>query len=314
MTDLTTTATWQTANYQYLLASVRSIRQRLEQVADRSHPSAAVHSLDAVQAELQAAIAALPTASALEQLCQIFHLSSFERDLLLLGVGVEIDPAIATLCGTIQGDSQRSYPTLHLALSIFLQPHWSAFTPDGPLRFWRLIEIGSGATLMHSPLRVDERILHYLMGGTSLQRIDARLASTLQPIAPRLNLVASHQQIADRISNLWSQTTHPALVHLHGIEAAGKSAIAATACQQTGRSLYILSALTLPTSPDDLNTLILLWEREAHLSHAALLIDGEGLDVAPTRQTAIVQLIRAIQTPLIVTSRDRDRTLLPDLI
>ena len=36
--------------------------------------------------------------------------------------------------------------------------------PAGPLRRWRLLEVGAGETLAAAPLRIDERVLHYLAG------------------------------------------------------------------------------------------------------------------------------------------------------
>ena len=36
--------------------------------------------------------------------------------------------------------------------------------PPSPLRHWRLVEVGNIATLTSSPLRIDERVLHYLTG------------------------------------------------------------------------------------------------------------------------------------------------------
>src|SRR5690349_19001389 len=58
-----------------------------------------------------------PVASALETLCQSCHLSSFERDILILCAGMELDSGFAALCAAAQGDAQRSWPTFSLALA-----------------------------------------------------------------------------------------------------------------------------------------------------------------------------------------------------
>ncbi|MFW5779508.1 MAG: hypothetical protein ACOCXU_05720 [Coleofasciculus sp.] len=53
--------------------------------------------------------------SALTQLCQIFGLSGFERDLLLLCAGMELDEQWGALCAEAQGEAQQNYPTFGLA-------------------------------------------------------------------------------------------------------------------------------------------------------------------------------------------------------
>ena len=90
-------------------------------------------------------------ALALEKICQSFGLSTFERDILLLCAGVELDASFGSLIADIQGDSQRNYPTFSLALAVLESAYWGALTPESPLRKWRLIEIGGGNTLTTSP-------------------------------------------------------------------------------------------------------------------------------------------------------------------
>ena len=97
----------------------------------------------------------------LERLCENFGLSEFERDTLLLAVGMELDESFAPLCAAAGGDERRPFPTFGLALAALPGAHWSAFAPSGALRHWRLIEILAGETLMTRRLRADERVLHH---------------------------------------------------------------------------------------------------------------------------------------------------------
>jgi len=69
----------------------------------------------------------------LELLCAMLGLSAFERDIVLLCAGVELDSRLADLCG--------ARPTFSMALAAFPGAHWSALSPSRPLRYWRL-EIG----------------------------------------------------------------------------------------------------------------------------------------------------------------------------
>ena len=117
---------------------------------------------------------------------------SFERAILLLCAGMELDSSFAGLCATAHGDPTRPYPTFGLALATFDEPLWEALTPEAPLRRWRLIEITSqaGTLLTASPLRIDERILHFLTG---IQYLDERLVGMIEPVPADSDLVPSHQ-------------------------------------------------------------------------------------------------------------------------
>src|SRR5258706_4843291 len=121
-------------------------------------------------------------------------LSEFERQLLLLCLAMELDPAIATLCARCQGEPGR--PSFALAFKLFDNPSWEALSPERPLRYWRLIEINQpgGHALTVSPLRADERIVNYLKG---LNYLDDRLAPLLVPLdeyPDAADLPPSHQE------------------------------------------------------------------------------------------------------------------------
>ena len=118
---------------------------------------------------------------ALERLCTIFGLTSFERAALLLCAGVELDSSFATLCASADATGR---PTFGLALAALPEPDWSAITPAGVLRRWRLIELAASddKPILLSPIRIDERVLHYLVG---IQYVDDRIDSALEPVTPQ---------------------------------------------------------------------------------------------------------------------------------
>src|SRR5204863_9666180 len=72
---------------------------------------------------------------ALLTLSRLLGLSEFERDVLLLCIGVELDTHIAGLCGHAQGDQNKAYPTFALALTLFDEPRWDVMSPERPLRY-----------------------------------------------------------------------------------------------------------------------------------------------------------------------------------
>jgi hypothetical protein len=85
-----------------------------------------------------------------------------------------------SLCAEAHGNEQLSYPTFNLAMSALTAPHWSAISPDNPLRRWQLIEVVRGKTITHSALRINERILHYLIG---VDCLDEAFKGIIKPVS-----------------------------------------------------------------------------------------------------------------------------------
>jgi hypothetical protein len=301
----TATENWQETNQRYLMLALSRVRQALERKTGRSLSGKEGEIPPEVLQGHSADDCSIP--SALEQLCNIFELSAFEEDLLLLCVGRELDASFPSLCSVAQDDPQQTYPTFGLALSILRTPHWSALLPSAPLRRWRLIEVERGGVLTHSPLRIDERILHYLVG---VQYLDERLAGLVEPVRESSHLVKSHQHLAKQLADTLSFTAGSSrlpVVQLCGDDITSKRAIAKATCQMLGLNLHLLSADSLPRSINDLNQLLQLWEREALLSNSALLLDCDEVELSDRNTGAIARTIEQISSPLIVTTRERLR-------
>jgi len=291
MNAVQSTAQWREANWRDLLAAIAQVKQAIVGYSESSQAPAA--------SPLLPDFLIPPT---LQQLSTYFNLSPFEQAILLVCVGMELSPEFSILCGQAQGDSKLNHPTFMLMLSVFPYHHWDALAPNGTLRHWRLIELGEGQTLTQSQLRIDERILHYLIGE---QSIDDRFKGVIDLITFKPNVVPSQQQLAEKIAVLWQQNEQT-IVQLYGIEVAGKRAVAATAAQLTQRTLYRLSTQTIPASPGDINTLALLWNREAILSNGILIIDYDSHhEIDPVKAIALELFITQIQSPLVITDRNR---------
>jgi AAA+ superfamily predicted ATPase len=251
---------------------------------------------------------------ALERIAAGFGLSNFECDTLLLCAGMELSPELPALCATAQGDPSRAYPTFALALAALPEPHWSALSPDGPLRHWRLVEVGAGQVLTAAPLRIDERVLHFLAG---VAQRDERLAALLEPLpATALDgLVPSQAVVAERAADAWAGAPRGRelpLVQLSGAIADCRP-IAAAAAGLIGLGAAVLPAERLPNSAADLDTLLRLWEREAMLSDLGVLL-LECPDTAPAeaepghaRAGALELLLERATGPVILREREPRR-------
>lgn len=306
----TTVTNWEVANLNALMLALNEVRLALQQqvahVQNRSL-SSPVPAL-AAPSHFSHPAAPLTPPAALDQLCIEFQLSPFERAILLLCVGMELDATFPLLCAEAQGDVQKSCPTFALALATFTSKHWSAIAPHQPLRHWQLIEVGPGATLTLSPLRIDERILHYLLGEPLLDR---RLLGMVRPVADNAHFAelfqASHQAIADQLAaHLRPAPRSSSGIQLCGQETLTKWAIAAHTCTQLGQTLYRMSAHALPTTIADLNHWMILWEREARLTQSILLIDDDDLSATHgAKAEAIAQLLDQMHVPWILAIPER---------
>ena len=294
---------WHRANQRYLSAALARVRGALERHTGRTSGADELPS--------RATPWRLPTPPALERLVETFGLSDFERDLLVLCAGVELDSSFAELCALAHGERKSVYATLGLALATLPMPHWSALASDAPLRRWRLIEVGAGPVLTLSPLRVDERVLHFLTG---VQHTDERLAALLEPARPLPSLVPSHRSLADQIAATWSHALTGSVapvVQLCGSEGVEIWAIAAAVAQSLHLNLAVLRAESLPTQAAELWSLVKLWEREAALSDTALLVDCAHLDHVDgsdnTRAATAMRFVERTGGMLMVGTSERMR-------
>jgi hypothetical protein len=217
-------------------------------------------------------------ASALDRLSTAFGLSKFERNVVLLCAGVELDSAFGGLCAAAQGDSTRHYPTFSLALAAVPEAHWSALAPNAPLRRWRLIEAGTGPSITVAPLRIDEPVLNYLTGSALW---DERLAAIVEPLAiPNAgDLAPSQAEIARSIAQSWSRAAgQPILpvVELSANDPEDGRPIAAAATAALGLNAVAISSDLIPAAAQELQAFGCLWEREAALNSCLLLIECGG--------------------------------------
>ena len=136
---------------------------------------------------------AVPGGAAIDTLVSLFRLNGFERSILLLLAGVEMDAGLAAVCGEARGETQQPWVTFGLALAALPEPHWSAIAPVEALRRWRLIELDDTTGVTAGRLRIDERVLHFIGG---LNFLDHRLAPLIEPVPPAGLMADAHRAIA----------------------------------------------------------------------------------------------------------------------
>ncbi|NER81111.1 MAG: ATP-binding protein [Leptolyngbya sp. SIO1D8] len=295
--------TWQQVNQQYLWIALDQIKQRLSEKAGQPIDL----SKDPDEALIEAAelfADEWETTAALDELCNTFNLSTFERDILVLCAGMEMDSSFGPLCAMAQGDQQKPFPTLGLAMNLFSHSHWGALTPRSPLRRWRLVELGKGLGLMQRPLHLNEQILHYLAG---IHNLDESLSGRIEPVWGTGALVLSHRQVVVQLAKTWAQAfgrDRLPIFQLTGATPVSQTEIAWQLCQAVDLNLHRLAGQDVPSSLKELNQFLQIWEREVILGRCALLLDCTETKLEQ-HGDAIRRLLEQIRSPIIISTRDR---------
>ena len=190
-------------------------------------------------------VAPVASDSAIANVCAAFELSPFERDVLLLCAGLELDSEFAAKCAVAQGDPRKPYPTFSLALAALREPHWSALLPVAPLRRWRLVELGASDSITTSPLRIDERILHYLTG---VSYLDERLHGLVEPLRVHCRPTAFARRHRRTDRSVMARCRSCQLSQLFGKMTRASRDIAAAASAKLGLQLARLAPSEIPSA------------------------------------------------------------------
>ncbi len=260
---------WSNANQMCLAAEFDRLKRRLD-------PDGSGGSQDRID-RLRASMDSQP---AIDQLASLFGLSPFERDILLLAAGIEMDSGLAAQCRQAVSGAVRATLTFSVAIAALEGSHWSALTLARPLRRYRLVEMESGYGVTSAPLRIDERILHYLAG---VNLPEARLQPFLRSGDIPDCIAEDHRALAEESLRLLSADFgQPPVLHFCGDDPLGHEDAALLTAAATGRRLFAMKPHDLPSPGADLDYLQMLLEREAVLLPGALLIQCASDGLTPS--------------------------------
>jgi hypothetical protein len=286
---VTASMTWAEQNQVVLMREFAALRKRLGCGAELSYVSDGEE-----HDELDGG---MERAAAVDEVTRVFGLSQFERELLLLCAGVEMESAMAERCGEMTGRPQRCFVTFALAMAVLADPHWSALAPTAPLRRYRLIEMETGQGFATAPLHIDERILHFLVG---VNELDQRLEGLLTRRSNEVWLSKEHWKLAKELFEDEDDAQGMRVLHLFGDDPLAQESIAALLAHRAGRALYVLRMDDVPVSGAEAEQFLTLWARESMLLPATLLLQWES-DI-PTG--AAKRLAERVAGPVVIASRD----------
>jgi AAA+ superfamily predicted ATPase len=214
----------------------------------------------------------------LDELTRLFHLSSFERDALLVCLAPEIDLRYERLYAYLQDDVTKKHPSVDLVLDLLCQTPESrlknrqSFLAASPLVRYRLLQLYEDPAQSHVPLlgkflKLDDHIANYLL---DCDELHARIRDYAELIVPRFSLeTLSLKDELKRYLKTVAQTDN--ILYLQGPGGVGKQSSAEAMCSERNLKLLLVNGNKFRNvDPASFETIIHLLLREAHLQNAAL--------------------------------------------
>lgn len=274
-------------NRDYLLAYVQYVKALLSTLASRTENSDISYSKKMmIKAPEWRHNETLP---ALETLSRSFDLTDFEKMILIMCTGAEIDSEFSMIFSKLYKNPNAKFPTFDIALRAFPEANWKAILPDSSLRRFQLVSLQNydDVPLITTPIRIQERILHYLLGfKLTLDSSMGYLVHPVQLTAPVAN--SARGRISDIVEFYLNSPNKAKLpiFHLWGPDADTSLIVAQLACEELGLGLWSIPGELIASKSPDEQLLSSLLSRECLLTNNALYIDAYDIDESLRRTVA----------------------------
>ncbi|SFR65134.1 ATP-binding protein [Halogeometricum limi] len=239
-----------------------------------------------------------------DRLCETFGLETRHREALLVALGPELDPKYGRIYAYLHDDVTRTTPTVGLVVRLFASDrrdrirYRTAFTDRSVLRRSRLLTVddSGGEPLPNATVRVEERVVEYLLGGDELggrlaDVVDASAAASLDAVPVDDGGRRRLERLVDVLARRTERGEH-AFVHLYGPEGVGKAAGVAAVCSAVGRAHLLASLEDVPATEWVERCELLV--REARLRDAALAVDIGSVDERDENGEQTLSVVRGL--------------------
>jgi len=269
--------------------------------------AAALHRLASVVGSRERASLNAGIPLRLVRLAERFRLDEFELDTVLLCLAAELDLRYEKLYAYLQDDVTRKRPSVDLALNLLsrsFSEKLSArpkFSSSSRLVKHQLISLVNDPTmqapsLLNMYLKLDERIVYYLLDGDEIDSRLSSLVSLVQPnsklenlilpdnLARRLELLAGGHSKENRRFNLYFQ----------GPYGSGKRSTAGAICHSLGLKLLVVDATRVASAGGDFGPLIRLITREALLQDAGIYWHNFDVFLSDDQRASLATLLQEL--------------------
>jgi SpoVK/Ycf46/Vps4 family AAA+-type ATPase len=248
----------------------------------------------------------------LPHLAQIFHLTPFEEQCVLICLAPELDRKYEKLFAYLQDDVTRKKPSVDLALNLLCSTTAEkltarlAFDPQSPLLKYRLLHVTDGSPDGPSPLlsrflKLDDRIVNFLLG---FEQMDARLEPVARLVAPQAALdgVVVAEEVQNRMrrfvrAQFGGAERQNVVFYFYGPYGSGKQSLAEVVCRDIGLPLVVADVSKMLDGSLPFEETAWLLGREAVLQPAALCLENvDGLLTDEKHQAQLKLLLEVART------------------
>jgi hypothetical protein len=230
------------------------------------------------------------------ELADRFALSALEIDVVVACLAAEIDRRYERIYGYLQDDMGRKQPSPGLVLELLCDsPRQrlaarAALSPLAPLRRYRIIEVaddGGASPWLSKPMRIDERIVAFLLGDPSMDgriasyvtRLDSAAESVCCASSQRAELYAVVEQAVHGLKA--AAVGQRPIVYLYGGRDAGAGPVVRELAQRLKLPVMAIEAEQLCAPGLDFEQTVFLLFREGLLSQAALFLQNADCVLDP---------------------------------
>jgi SpoVK/Ycf46/Vps4 family AAA+-type ATPase len=229
---------------------------------------------------------------ALPHLAQLFGLAWFELQTVVICLAPELRRKYDKLYAYLQDDITRKKPSIDLALELLCDTETERWRCRAYLiESARLFQAGilqatddpqspSGSSGAAQFLKLDERILHFVLGHNALDKRLGDAARLLQPERSLDSLLIDPSTVARALRFIDAHFANPApaskrfVLYLRGARGVGKRELAEALCDHLHCPLLYVDVHLLLDGAGDAIQLLRLALREALLTQAAIYFDG----------------------------------------
>jgi AAA+ superfamily predicted ATPase len=253
----------------------------------------------------------------LARLSRLFSLTRFDEECLLFCLAAEIDRKYEKIYAYLQDDVTQKNPTVDLLVSLLCETTKekvaarAAFDSQAPLLKYRLLRVidGSpdhGSTLISRSLKLDDRVVGFLLGSRD---IDARLEHAASPISPLSEIEPGmvSEEARARLVDFFTVDTSAArherqsvIFSFNGPYGAGKRSMARAVCSDLSLPLIAVDVSKMLSGELHFGEMFWLLGRETALLGAALCLENfDGLLSDDNKHIqelkSLVEMIRAFR-------------------
>ncbi len=220
----------------------------------------------------------------LQRLSQLFRLTEFDRDALLVCLLPEMNLKYERLYAYLQDDVTKRRPSVDLVLQLLCRSFRDrltardAFFPHAPLLRHHLLRIGEDphardGSFLAMSLKLDERVVGYLLGSDD---IDTRLLPFAEIVDPRVewHALILPEEFKDELARLFAASNSDAVYYFQGPYGIGRRTTTEALCAAWGLPLLVVDVprfLAGESAPElateftlreaDLRSAVVYWNR-----------------------------------------------------